>query len=354
MKKVKIIVVVFVAIAAIVATLLKNKSEMEAKANIAGAKLSEIPVSVTSVKTGLVKNELSLVGTIVAKHDVAIVSETQGKVTNVFAEIGDWRKSGSVVVKVDDELKFAEFKARKVDFEKAKKDYERYKALFAQGAISESQLETMRLAFEVAEAQFIVARRQYNDTQIKTPVSGVISARDVDLGEMVQPGMVVANVVNISSLKVEVNVPEKDVFKLKERDSVSVTTEVYPNVAFDGVIKSISAKADKVHNYPVEITLKNSNAHPLKSGMFGRVHFLSVRDKVGLVLPRAVLIGSIKEPEVYVVENGVAKLTKIEVGGTSGTNIVVTSGLREGETVVLSGQQNLRNNIAVKVVSRAD
>ncbi|ACF13674.1 efflux transporter, RND family, MFP subunit [Chloroherpeton thalassium ATCC 35110] len=352
MKKAKLIVVVVVAIAAIVGILLKNKSEMEAKANIAGAKLSEIPVSVTAVKKGLVKQSLSMVGTIVAENDVAIISETQGKVTHVLSEIGDWRQAGAVLVQVDDELKLAEFKVRKVDYEKAQKDYERYQELFKQGAISESQLESTRLTFEAAEANFIVARRQYEDTKIKTPVTGVISARDVDLGDMVQPGMVVANVVNISRLKVNVNVPETDVFKLKVGDSVAVATDVYPNVIFDGKIKSISDKADQVHNYPVEITLKNSKQHPLKSGMFGHVTFLSIQDKEGLMLPRSVLVGSIKEPQVYVVENGVATLTKIEVGSTTGTSLEISNGLKEGDTVVLSGQQNLRNGIPVKIVSQ--
>ncbi|NTW48694.1 MAG: efflux RND transporter periplasmic adaptor subunit [Chlorobiales bacterium] len=352
MQKTKVIVILVLVIGAVAGILWHNKTQMQSAANTAVPKLSAYPVSVTTVKKASLKQTLSLVGTIVANNDVAIISETQGRVTGINAEVGDWKEKGATLVQIDDELKLANFKTAKVNYEKSKKDYERYQSLHKDGAVSDAQLETARQSFEASEAQFIVARRQYTDTKITTPISGVVTSRPVNIGAMVQPGTAVANVVDISHLKVQLGVPEQDVFKLKAGDKVEVTTDVYPEAVFEGRIKTISAKSDNVHNYPVEIALDNDKKNPLKAGMFGRVSFVSIVDRQSLIVPRDVLVGSVKSAQVFVVQNGVAKLRNITVGQQMGTSAEILNGLSEGETVVLSGQNNIRDNQAVAVVDK--
>src|SRR5690606_13668282 len=112
-------------------------------------------------------------------------------------------------------------------------------------SVTDAQFEAARLAFLSAEAQYITAKRQYNDTKIKAPISGVITSRLVDLGNYVNTNNVVANIVDISKLKVKLNVAEKDAFKLKPGDEVEVTTDVYPGQTFKGKIEYISAKGDE-------------------------------------------------------------------------------------------------------------
>jgi RND family efflux transporter MFP subunit len=167
---------------------------------------------------------------------------------------------------------------------------------------------------------------------------------------MVTDKMVVANVVDISRLKVKVSVAEQDAFKLKAGDKVEVTTDVYPGVTFEGRIHTISAKADEGHTYPIEITLENSSAHPLRAGMFGRVSFVSLAPVKTLAIPRDALVGSMKAASVFVVENGIARKRDIVVGTEEGTQLMVVSGLSEGETIVVNGQNNLKDSTAVAVL----
>jgi RND family efflux transporter MFP subunit len=167
---------------------------------------------------------------------------------------------------------------------------------------------------------------------------------------MVQPGMIVANVVDISNLKVKLNVAEKDAFKLKSGDKAEITTEVYPGVIFDGRIESISSKGDEAHTYPVEIALANNSINPLKAGMFSRVHFTSIHSHESVVIPREAIIGSIRDPKVYMIENGVAKLRSVVAGYESGTKLQIVSGLKEGDQIVVSGHNNLKDNAAVTIV----
>jgi RND family efflux transporter MFP subunit len=348
MNRMKIIIATIGALAVIIVVLLYNKSQTESKSKTDIQ--TSIPVSVTTVGRQKVSDVRSLVGTIAANNDVAIISETQGKVTAVTSEIGDYKQAGAALIQVDDELKKANLASAEVNYEKAKKDLERYESLYKQNSATDQQLEAARLAAKAAEAQYVTAHREYSDTKITTPISGIVTSRLVDVGTYVQKGIPVANVVDISVLKVRVNVAEHDVFRMKVGDKVEVTTDVYPGVKFQGRIRTMSSKADDAHTYPIEIVLNNTGEHPLKAGMFGQVSFLSGSNNDMLTIPRGALVGSMKNPQVFVVEGTVARLRDISVSSEFGTQLAVLSGLKQGEIVVLSGQNNLKDSIAVTII----
>ena len=156
-KKARIWIITAVVFAGIVALLLSNRARMAAKATT--EIITSVPVSVVSVEKQKLIDRISVVGTIAANNDVSVISETQGRVTRVFVEVGDLVKAGAPLVQVDDELKRANLAAAEVNYEKAKKDFERFEVLQKQGTVSDTQMESARLAFKAAEAQYIIAKR---------------------------------------------------------------------------------------------------------------------------------------------------------------------------------------------------
>ena len=345
----KIITAGFLLAALVVGFYACNKAKSDGQNSPVAAIATSYSVSVIPAARKDVTDSFSQVGTIVAYNDVAVVSETSGRVVKVDAEVGDYKKAGAVLVEVDSELKEAAYKAANVTYEKAKKDLERYEALYKEGSISDTQIEQARWSAQTAESQYIVARRQLNDTKITTPISGIVTARYVNVGTMVMgapQATTIANVVDISQLKVKVNVAEKDVIRLKVGEKVDVTTDVFPSDVFTGSIFSISSKGDDGHTYPVEVVLKNSKQQ-LKAGMFGRVMFTPKSAGNLIVIPREAIVGSIKDASIYVVTNNVAKIRPVVVGKEAGTNIEILSGLQEGEQVVINGQNNLSDNAPV-------
>jgi RND family efflux transporter MFP subunit len=347
--KMKVFLLVLVA-GGIVFGLYSCNNTKSDKQSDSGAISTSFSVSVIQAARQNVAGSFSQVGTIAGYNDVMVVSETSGRVVKVNAEVGDYKKAGSVLVEVDSELKEAAFKAAQVSYEKAQKDIERYEALYKEASISDSQIEQARWNFQTTEAQYIVAKRQLTDTKITTPISGVVTARYVNIGTMVMgapQATSIANVVDISRLKVKLNVAEKDVFSLKVGDKVDVTTDVYPNTVFGGSIFTVSSKGDEGHTYSVEIILNNSKML-LKAGMFGRVIFSSKSSESTLVIPREAVLGSLKDAQVYVVvNNNTAKLRPIVAGKEFGTKIEVVGGLNEGELVVVNGQNNLKDDASV-------
>jgi len=348
LKRLKVIVLIVIIMAGAVAVLLNNRSKLEAKSN--QRVIDTYPVTIESVQKKELERSLEMVGTINGTNDVAVVSEAAGRVLDTHAKVGDYKLQGSVLIQLDGELKNAALKTAEVNYEKAKNDFERYQSLYDQKSITISQLEASKLNFQSAESQLTFAKREYEDTKITSPISGVVTARMVDKGDYVNKGKVVVQVVDISTMKVKLNVAEKDVFRLKTGDDVAVTTDVYPGVTFKGKIETISDQADNAHTYPVEITLPNSKDHPLKGGMFGRVQFTSIKNNESILIPREALIGSVRDAKVFVVKNGIANERSVIIGSTSDNMLEVLSGLNVGEQIVVNGQNNLKDKYKVTIV----
>lgn len=345
MKNVKITLGFIAAGVIIITILFLNRSSRESQ--IDKAVLEDVTVSVAPAAEETVSDNLSIIGTVESNNDVMVISETQGKTLKVFIKTGDRVSEGAPIALIDDELKQAAFMTAKVNLEKARKDLQRIEALYKEKNVSDSDLENARLGATAAEAQYIAANRQLNDTKIKAPISGLIADKYINQGTMVAPGTPVANIIDISKLKVRINIPEKEVFKIRTGDVVSLKTDVYPGINFKGKIETISSKADNAHTYPVEVMVSNDSSNPLKAGMFMQADFTNLGKRQTLTIPRTAIISSIKDPRIYVVENGIARIRNIVAGKEADNKIEVLGGLRAGEKVVVNGQNNLSDNMKV-------
>ena len=311
---------------------------------------ADIPVSTTLVKKMQLVNNISLIGVVNASNDINVISETQGLVLDAKVKVGDYVKAGTVLFQIDDVIMQSNLASAEINYLKAKRDFERSESLYQENSISAAQLDLARLGMKAAESQLTLAKKQLSDTKIKAPISGTINKRMVDRGTMVNAGTAVANIVDVSTLKVLLNVSEKDAFQIKVGEQAEITTDVYPGVKFYGKIDNIASKSDEAHTYPVEIKLPNSNSHPLKAGMFARVVFYGESNEESLAIPRESLVGSIKDAYVYTIENKIAKLKNIVVGKTSSDFLEVISGLKENDIVVVNGQNNLSDNSKVVII----
>ena len=206
----------------------------------------------------------------------------------------------------------------------------------------------LKNARAAVEAQNI----RVKNTNVKATIAGVINKRNIEPGSVVAPGTPLFDIVNVSKLKLKVAVNENEIVNLKVGQNVKVTASVLPNEEFVGKISFIAPKADASLNFPVEIEVSNNNK--LRAGMYGTAVFSSSKDtgatKALAVIPAKAFINGVSSNKVFVVENNVAKLTDVVSGRVVGDYVEILSGLKQGATVVTSGQINLTDGAKVKVV----
>jgi len=348
MKKTIIIVIALAVFALIVFRLSTNYKKVNASKDVS-TDLAYVSVNVSPVTKMAMSNSLQLTGYMDAYSEIDIAAEAQGIITSLNAALGQEKSKGSIIATIDDKLKKLAVQTASISVTKLKKDLERYNNLYKGGTATEQQLNDAQNLYDNAEIQLEQAEKQLSDATIKSPIRGVITKKQVEEGEYINIGSPISTIVDISKLKIKLNVSEIDVYQLKIGDKAIITTDIYPGISFEGNISFISSQGDDSHNYPVEIVIPNNLKHPLKSGTFANVLINLPVAAEALYIPRESLLGSITEASVYVAENNKAILKKIIVGKGNDKYIKVISGLKEGEEVIVNGQINLSENKAIKI-----
>ena len=350
MKKTIIIVVALGVLALIVFRLSTNYKKINASKDVS-TDLAYVSVNVSPVSKISLKDSLHLTGYLEANSVIVISAEAQGIITSLSAELGHEKSNGDIIATIDDKLKnLATQKAKNLKV-KLEKDLERNKNLFAGGSLTQQQLDDAQNLYDDAVIQLAQAEKELVNATIKSPINGIITKKDVEKGEYINIGSPIATIIDISKLKIKLNVSEANVYQLKLNDKAIITTDVFPGVTFEGNISFISSQGDDSHNYPVEIVIPNNSKNPLKSGTFANVMIKLPVANEALYIPRESLLGSISEAEVYVAENDKAIRKKIVVGSANDKYIKVISGLNEGEKVIVNGQINLSENKAIKIIN---
>lgn len=352
MKKNSIIVAVVVLAlgAGIAFKLSQNKQKINERNKVVDRSAIAIPVSVVKAFTGSSGQQFTLPAVTQPETEADVVVSAQGKITSLNFQLGTVVTKGQVIGVVDTKLKELNMRATSLTEEKLKKDYDRYNELYKGNAATEVNVNDVKYNYENTKIQLDQIKQQIADANIVAPLSGVITRKNLEEGEFVNPGTPIAVVVDVSRLKAQVMVGENDVYKLKTGAPVEITTDVYPGKTFKGTIRYISPQGDDSHNYPVEITLANDSRLPIKAGTFVRVGFAVAGSTNTLQIPKIALVEGMKNPYVYVINGNRATAKKLVLGREIGENVEVLDGLADGEEVISSGQINLAEGSLITVV----
>ncbi len=341
-----IAIIALVLVGLTVMKLLSNKSAVEKKIYIHDMEAAVL-VEDVSPQMHTFESAFSFLGTFEPVRQNTIGSDAQGKIIRLSIEEGDRVTQGQVIAKIDDEMLQLQLENAEVSLEGQKNDDNRYSNLAKDNAVSGMQIEKTKLAVRSAEIQKKQIQKQLRSTNITAPFSGVITKKLVDLGSVIGAGSPLVEITDISSLKLTVNVPERDILKFKLNQVVQAKVDIYNNRVFEGKVSNISVVADKSHNFKVQITVKNSQQE-LLSGMYASVSLLNNKSVTAMAIPRKALVGSLKNPQVYVIQNGKAMLTSFNAGTSDGEFIEVVNGLSNTDRIVVKGQVNLQDKSNVK------
>lgn len=350
MKKFIIITLVILGTGAIAVTLFNNKQEIAAEAKESMRTSEAIPVKLEEVTYQTVDYNFTASGTFIPAHVINLVSEAQGSIVKIYHEKGDKVSAGQTIAKVDDTLLQAQLMTAETSYDKAKRDLERFENLSGTEAITKRQLEDAMLNFTNAKSNLITIKKRLADTNIKSPVTGIINDDFIEPGAFLNVGTPVAEIVAVNPLKLELKVSENEVAMIGLNDEVRVYTAIDPQNSYKGKVTFVAAKGDESLKYPVEVTLEKEAAEKLKPGMYGYADFSYDLGDNSLVISKSAIVGSLENPKVYVAESKTANLRQIKIMPIDEQRVRVLSGLKTGEKVVVSGQINLTDGREISVL----
>ena len=341
----RVITIIGIAILLISISIIKLKSNKEKVADKLYIHDVEAPilVEVASPKQHTFDQGFHYLGTFEPTRHNTIGSDAAGKVIKIGFDEGDKLSKGSFLIKLDDELLELQLENALINLESQRNDDARNANLLKDNIITGVQYEKTKLALRAADAQVKQMKRQLQNSSIKAPFAGVVTKKMVDVGSFIGMGTPILELTDISSLKLNISVPERDVLKFKKGQNVTVYADVYQNIPFKGKVTSISVNADASHNFKIELTTPNSSKNPLMAGMYGSVKLENSSAIEALSIPRKALIASTKKPQVFLVKNGKAIRTNFTAGTSDAEFIEIADGLSKNDQIIIKGQINVQN-----------
>jgi membrane fusion protein, multidrug efflux system len=308
-------------------------------------------VKIREIKGEEFSEVYKVVGTVKPNSSAKLSSEEGGIITYLSKDKGSSVRRGETIVVLKKDFDKASYDQALSQYELAKDNYVRAEKLFMENATTEQMYTNAKLQFNIAEKTVEMFRTRLGKGYITSPISGVVDAKFMNLGEMTGPGVPIISIVDISKVKIQAGIPEKYVTQLTKGRSVDITFDVLPDDEFEGKISFISPTLNpQSRTFDIEIILDNSG-RKLKPEMSANIFISNMDIDDAVVLERDLFVDNGDEQFVFVLENDIAKKKIISIGGSSDNKVLVTEGLNIGDKLIYYGFRALADGDKVKVVS---
>ncbi|HOC89055.1 MAG TPA: efflux RND transporter periplasmic adaptor subunit [bacterium] len=329
-----------------------GKAEKQASAKPANSGAEVVPVETARVERQALAVTKSYTGSLEGEAQANIVAKISERITAVYGSVGQSVQKGRTVITLDKSGATSQYFQAEANYKNAGKNLERMKALLAEGAISQQLFDATQTAFDVAKANFEAAR---SAVELVSPISGVITALNVNLGDLSQPGAVLATVADIRRMKVIFSVNEADVMQLAPGQSVEIWSEGGPKAPVQGKIVQISRSADvRSRSFEIKALFSNTADQRYRPGMFCKVALTISPRSNALVVPAGAILSDGLTTKVYKVVGGRAIPQPVLTGISDGSRVEILQGLQDQEMVVTTGATNLRDSSLVSIAPAAN
>ena len=304
----------------------------------------KVQVKVETVTSQDVEQTSEFTATVEASVTNKIAPQMAVRIDKVFAEVGDKVRKGQKLAQMDQ----SNLMQSKVQMENIEAEFKRLDALYKIGGVSKSQWEAQKTSLEIAKTSY---RNLSENTQLISPINGVVTARNYDSGDMFSMGTPIFVVEEIRPVKLLVNISETLFTQVKKGMPVDVKLDVYGDETFAGKVSLVYPSIDsQTRTFPVEITVAN-NDERVRPGMFARIT-INFGVKQNVVVPDLAIVKQSGSGDryIYVYKDGKVSYNKVELGRRMGDKYELISGVENGDQVVVTGQSRLNDGMEVEIV----
>ncbi len=307
-------------------------------------------VKVMTVETKPFTESYKFIGVLKPYETAKLSSEEGGIITYIGKDKGSRVGKGEVVIKLLKDQDYATYEQMEAQYNLAKDNFERISGLYAQGAATEQQYSSSKLQLDVAEKSKNIYEVRLRKGTISSPISGVVEAKQMNVGEMSSPGSPILSIVNVARLKVNVGIPEKYMNYIKKGKTLDITFDVFPDEVYKGTVSYIAPVINATtRTFDIEMVISNPG-EKLKPEMSANIIISKETISDAIVLAQDQFVDNVEEQYVFVLQGDIAKKRKITLGGRNGNNVIITDGLEPGETLITDGYQFVNDGDKVQVV----
>ena len=312
-----------------------------------------VPVGVAIIEQGDIAASMSLSATVESERTVKVYPQANGLVEELLAEEGDRVHAGQALVQLDDDDATITRRVAEVELRKLQSDSIRTAELYHRELVSRDDYETIVYRADRARLDLEQALLALRRTKIRAPVDGIISSRIVEIGDRVSPSAAAYELVALDQLIARVHVPGRNRVHLRVGQQARIMSDMLAGAEIDGIIERISPVIDP-ESGTVKVTVQlHDPTRRFTPGMFVSVALITERQPNVLLAPKEALVYDAGQPYTFVVEDGHARRVGLSLGLTNARQVQVLSGLDRGDSVIVVGQEGLRDGATVRVVTDA-
>lgn len=311
-----------------------------------------VPVEVTYPIRGDIYATYHATTTIASDADAPVLARVPGEVVQLLVEEGDRVKQGQVLARLDGERLRLEMLAAKANLEQIRKEFSRYSDLAQRGLVSESMFDGLKYDVDSLQASYELTKLNYDYSAIRATIDGIVSSRDIKLGQSIDANSVTFRITDTSELVAYLQIPQAELAKFSAGHNASLQVDSMPGTDFHATIARISPTIDTRNGTFRATAFVNNDAGYLVPGMFARFTIAYERHEGVLLIPADAVVEEDDEIAVYVVADGAVARRVIETGIASGGQVEILDGLAENEEIVVVGQSGLRDGSKVLASNR--
>ena len=310
------------------------------------------PPVVETMKAAIEKVEVKIaaLGTLQADQAITLRPEITGIVTSIDFVDGQRMKKGDLVITINDDDLKARLMQAEARLTLTRANYQRAEQLVRQGSGTARARDEALNDFKSAEAEVAAARTALEKATITAPFDGIIGLRQVSLGQYLTMGQAIAPLADVDNLRIDFRVSEVFLTHIRKGQNVNVMFDALPGKTYDGVISAVDPVVSvEGRSLSARALITNSDGE-LRPGLFGRIEIVT-ETRESIVMPEAAMVAATDGGKaVFVVEDGVAIMKRVETGERFPGKVEITSGLKPDEMVIVTGQLKVRDNEPVEAL----
>ncbi|WP_338592778.1 efflux RND transporter periplasmic adaptor subunit [Shewanella khirikhana] len=313
-----------------------------------------IPVETQLVMQGNVSSFYSTTATLEAPVEAHVVTRIAGLIEAIHVEEGDRVKKGQLLAVIDAKRQQYDLDRSEAEVLIIEQELQRVKKMKNKEFVSADSIAKLEYNLQAAIARRDLAQLQVKESRIVSPVDGIVAKRNVKAGNMAKEFEELFYVVNQDELHGIVHLPEQQLTSLRLGQHADVYASGQKNQAVNAEVLRISPVVD-AQSGTFKVTLKVPNQHgSLKAGMFTRVELKYDTHEDVIAVPYNAIINQDNKQTLYVINDTTAERREVQLGYREGSMVEVTAGLKPGEQLVIRGQQNLKDQSLVEVITPLD